>query len=65
MDISLGPQSGLELIPTFKKHLPDTKILVLTIMENEPYRFVARQAGAGGLVRQSNMSPTLIPTISG
>jgi len=63
LDLNLGNQSGLALIPHFKKAKPQTKIIVLTIMEEEPYRAAALQAGAHAFVCKTEMNRTLIPVI--
>ena len=63
LDLNLGDQSGLALIPQFKKAEPGAKIIILTIMEEEPYRIAALQAGANAFVCKTQMSKTLIPVI--
>ncbi len=63
LDINLAGKSGLNLIPIFKRHMPHTKIVVLTIMQDEPYRAAAMQAGADAFVRKTEMSRLLIPVI--
>jgi len=63
LDLNLGDQSGLALIPQFKKAEPESKVIVLTIMEEEPYRIAALQAGANAFVCKTEMSKTLIPVI--
>jgi DNA-binding NarL/FixJ family response regulator len=61
LDINLGERSGLDLIPFFNEHLPNAKIIVLTIMESESYRAAAMQAGAHAFVSKSKMKTELIP----
>ncbi len=63
LDLNLGNQSGLALIPLFKQQVPKTKIVVLTIMEDEPYHTAAMQAGADAFVRKTEMSRTLVSVI--
>ena len=63
LDLNLGEHSGLELIPSLKKHMPKTKIIVLTIMEFDGYHTAAMQAGADAFVRKTDMSKVLLPTI--
>jgi DNA-binding NarL/FixJ family response regulator len=65
LDLNLGTQSGLGMIPVFKKHMPNAKIIVLTIMADDPYRAAAIQAGADAFVHKAEMSKTLISTIFG
>ena len=45
LDLNLGDQSGVRLIPLLKRHAPHSKIIVLTIMDGEGYRVAAMQAG--------------------
>ena len=61
LDINLGEWSGLDLIPFFCSHLPNAKIIVLTIMESESYRAAAIQAGAYAFVSKSKLQTELIP----
>ncbi len=64
LDLNLaGGESGLNLIPRFKKELPKTKIIVLTIMEDSTFRAAALQAGAHDFVSKKTMTDTLVPTI--
>lgn len=63
LDLNLAGKSGLELIPLFKQHMSHAKIVVLTMMEDEPYRVAAMQAGADAFVRKTEMSKTLTPII--
>lgn len=64
LDLNLGDRSGLELIPLIKKTAPSAKIIILTIMEEEPYRSAALQAGADAFVRKTEMSRKLISVIT-
>jgi DNA-binding NarL/FixJ family response regulator len=63
LDLNLGEQSGLELIPQLKEANPQGKIIVLTMMEDEPYREAALRAGADAFARKSKMGKALIPLI--
>ena len=63
LDLNLGERSGLELIPLFKKNMPEIKIIVLTIMEGESYRTAAFRAGADAFVRKTDMTNTLFSVI--
>ncbi|MBI5943907.1 MAG: PAS domain S-box protein [Chloroflexi bacterium] len=65
LDLNLGQQSGLALIPLFKQHVPKAKIVILTIMLDETYRTAAMQAGADAFVHKTEMSGTLLSTIFG
>ena len=63
LDLNLGDRSGLELIPLFREHRPQTKIIVLTIMDEAAYRAAALQAGADAFVGKTVMIKSLVSTI--
>jgi DNA-binding NarL/FixJ family response regulator len=63
LDLNLGSESGLELIPHFKQHVPTALIIILTILPDESYRAAALQAGADAFVPKTEINRTLIPTI--
>ncbi|GIK72436.1 MAG: hypothetical protein BroJett021_14240 [Chloroflexota bacterium] len=63
LDLNLGQASGLDLIPIFKEQLPETRIIVLTMMAEEGYHAAALQAGADGFVHKSSMVKTLVNAI--
>lgn len=63
LDLNLGGQSGLDLIPRFKQKLPETKIIVISIMEKTSYQIAAIQAGADAFVHKSDMIKMLFPVI--
>ena len=63
LDLNLGGQSGLDLIPLFKKQMPKTKVVILTIMQEEPYRAAVLERGADAFVHKRNITQTLVPTI--
>lgn len=65
LDLNLGTQSGLELIPLFRTLMPGTKIIVLTSMDDEAYRTAALQAGADAFVRKTEMARSLVSVILG
>ncbi|GAB4456905.1 MAG: hypothetical protein Kow0070_07880 [Anaerolineales bacterium] len=64
LDLNVGDRSGLDLIPLIKSTAPGAKIIVLTVMEEEPYRDAALHAGADAFVRKTEMSRKLISVIA-
>src|SRR4051794_34039916 len=50
LDLSLPGLSGLATIPALRQAVPDVKVLVLTVHEDEAYFFAALQAGAAGYI---------------
>jgi len=65
LDLNLARSSGLDLIPMFKRDVPETKIIVLTMMEEAGYRAAAMQAGADEFVPKNDMSRKLVTAIHG
>jgi PAS domain S-box-containing protein len=63
LDLNLGSESGMELIPLLKKHLPLTRIVVLTIQDEPGYRAASLEAGADAFVNKMHMTQDLIATI--
>lgn len=63
LDLNIGNRSGLDLIPIFRVHLPEAKIIVLTIMSDASYRAAAQQVGADAFVHKSEMTETLFSII--
>ena len=63
LDFNLAGSSGLELIPLFRKFLPDVKIIVLTLMEGEGYRIAAVRAGADTFLQKKALTTALVPHI--
>jgi len=50
MDLSMPKTSGMDAIREIKRQFPDTKILTLTIHDEDEYILAALQAGADGYV---------------
>jgi DNA-binding NarL/FixJ family response regulator len=50
LDISMPKLNGIETTKIIKKDYPDTKVLILTIHENEEYVYQMVSAGANGYV---------------
>ncbi len=63
MDISMPGTSGLEATREIKRLLPDAKILILTMHENEGYLFQALRAGASGYMMKEGADSELIQAI--
>ena len=63
LDLNLGNRFGLELIPRFKEKLPQTRIIVLTLMNEAAYGAAARQAGADDFVPKAALSERLMPAL--
>ncbi len=63
MDISMPLMDGLEATRQIKRTCPDTKILVLTMHDDEEYFFQLLRAGASGYVTKQSASRELISAI--
>ena len=63
MDIHMPKLDGLGALAAIREQLPETKVLMLTSMENEEYLFRAIQAGAGGYVLKRAADEELLTAI--
>jgi two-component system response regulator NreC len=63
MDITMGEMSGLEATEAIKRRLPSTKVLVLTMHENEEYLRQMLEAGATGYVLKQAVDTELAVAI--
>jgi len=55
LDITLGNTSGIDLIPRLKKVSHDTKIIILTMYEDQQHLKAAIKAGASGFLPKKAM----------
>jgi two-component system, NarL family, response regulator NreC len=60
MDITMPDMNGIEATRQVKKQLPDVKVLILTMHENEEYVFQALRAGASGYMLKEAAHTDLI-----
>lgn len=60
MDITMPDMNGIEATKQVKKHLPDVKVLILTMHENDEYVFQALRAGASGYLLKEAAHTELI-----
>ncbi|CAN5514344.1 response regulator transcription factor [soil metagenome] len=63
LDIQLPGISGIDAIPTIKKHLPKTHIIILTVFEFEQQIFQALANGASGYITKDASSRKIIDSI--
>ena len=57
IDLSMPKLSGIEATKIICKEIPDTKVLVLTMHENEEYIYQILRSGAGGYLLKKFYSP--------
>ena len=63
LDISMPLMDGLEATRQIRKESPDTKVIVLTMHEDEEYFFQLLRAGASGYVTKRSVVRELISAI--
>ncbi|HEX8935520.1 MAG TPA: response regulator transcription factor [Pseudonocardiaceae bacterium] len=59
-DVRLGGQSGLDLCRDLVRDLPERRVVLLTVYDDEQYLFQAMQAGAAGYLLKQIDGPELI-----
>ena len=63
LDLSLPGMSGLAAIPHLRAAVPDVKVLILTVHEDEAYFFAALQAGAAGYMLKGSSASELVAAL--
>ena len=63
LDISMLRLNGLDALKQIKAAQPETKVIILTIHDEECYRRAAADHGADGFILKKEFSAALIPTI--
>jgi DNA-binding NarL/FixJ family response regulator len=63
MDITMPRVDGLEATRRIKALQPDTKVIIVTLHAEEPYRQAARESGADGFLLKKALMGELIPMI--
>ena len=63
MDIALPQMNGIEATRCIKGQAEAPKIIILTLHDNAEYRSAAKDAGADGFVRKSNLLTHLLPLL--
>src|SRR5574340_1143998 len=63
MDITMPDMNGIEATRQIKKVLPDVRVLVLTMHENDEYVFQALRAGASGYILKEAADTELISAL--
>jgi two-component system, NarL family, response regulator NreC len=63
MDITMPECNGIEATRQVKRLLPETRVLVLTMHENEEYLFQVLRAGASGYILKEAADTELISAI--
>ncbi|HIJ78117.1 MAG: response regulator transcription factor [Desulfobulbaceae bacterium] len=63
LDITINDDSGLHLLPNLKAMSPDSKIIILTMHEDQQYLQKAMQLGAAGFVLKKGLDVDLLYAI--
>ena len=63
LDISMPKLDGLSALPTIRKQIPDSDIVILTLHESLDMARIAAEAGARAYVTKSRLSAELVPAI--
>jgi len=63
IDLSMPKLSGLEVVHRLQKEVPDTKILVLTMHDDQEYVVHLVRAGASGYLLKDSVSDELIDAV--
>jgi two-component system response regulator NreC len=63
LDLGLPGVSGLAAIPALRQAVPNVKVLVLTVHEDEAYFFTALQAGAAGYMLKGGPASELVAAL--
>ena len=63
MDIVMPRMDGLEATRRIKAVQPETKVIILTIHDEEPYRKAARESGADAFLLKKTVMAEIIPTL--
>ena len=63
MDISMPGMNGLEAMPRLHAAVPEAKVLILTVHDDEAYFFQALQAGVSGYVLKGASADELLAAL--
>ena len=63
LDFSMPWVVGEQVIRSIKTRSPDTKILILTLIEDENYRVAFESAGVNAQISKNQLATALIPTM--
>ncbi|CAG0943548.1 Transcriptional regulatory protein DegU [Anaerolineae bacterium] len=62
-DIQMPKMNGMEATRRVKKEFPQTRVLILTAYDDDPYIFAALQAGANGYLLKTSSSDELVHAV--
>lgn len=62
-DIQMPKMNGMDATRRVKKEFPQTRVLILTAYDDDPYIFAAFQAGASGYLLKTSSSDELVHAV--
>ena len=62
-DIQMPKMNGMDAARRVKKEFPQTRVLMLTAYDDDPYIFAALQAGANGYLLKTSSSDELVQAV--
>jgi DNA-binding NarL/FixJ family response regulator len=63
MDLMMPRRDGLEATRQIKRAAPETKVVILSALSDEPYRRMALDSGADVFLNKRDTGTTLLPVI--
>ena len=63
LDLNLGGESSLDLIPELRRRVPETQIVVLTMQDNPAFAQAALRSGAVGYVLKDAADSELMAAV--
>jgi DNA-binding NarL/FixJ family response regulator len=63
LDVAMPQVNGLEALPRIKAERPETKIIMVTVHDEDAYRRAAAERGADAFLLKKTLTTTLLPTI--
>jgi two-component system response regulator DegU len=63
LDLIMPQVSGLEVLRWIKAEHPETRVIIVTVHDEDPYRQAAEASGADAFLLKKNLMTDLLPTI--
>lgn len=63
LDLGMPGLTGIEVLPLLRVASPNTRIIILTLLDTEAYRSAALRAGADAFISKAALSKQLLPKI--
>src|SRR5215813_1994084 len=63
LDLIMPQVNGLEVLQWIKVERPETKVIIVTVHDEDAYRQAAETSGADAFLLKKNLGTVLLPTI--